>query len=39
MTLFLIQARGSAGRLREMEDVQREWLLSSWENYCSACIY
>ncbi|MGA2369360.1 MAG: hypothetical protein ACLP3R_19525 [Candidatus Korobacteraceae bacterium] len=39
MTLFFIQARGSAGRLREMEDVQREWLLSSWENYCSACIY
>jgi hypothetical protein len=39
MTLFLIQARGSPRRLREMEEVQREWLLSSWKKYRSACIY
>ena len=39
MTLFLIQARGSPGSLREMEKVGREWLLSSWEKYRSACTY
>ena len=37
MTLFLIQARGSPGRLREMEGVEQEWLRSSWEKYRSAC--
>jgi len=39
MTLFFIQARGSPGSLREMEKVEREWLLSSWEKYRSACMY
>jgi hypothetical protein len=39
MTLFLIRARGSPGSLREMEKVEREWLLSSWERYRSACTY
>ena len=39
MTLFLIQARGSPGSLREMEKVGREWLLSSWEKYRFACTY
>jgi hypothetical protein len=39
MTLFLIQARGSRGSLGEMEKVEREWLLSSWEKYRSACTY
>lgn len=39
MTLFLIQAHGSPGSLREMEKVEREWLLSSWEKYGSACTY
>ena len=39
MTLFFIQARGSPGRLQEMEKVGREWLLSSWEKYRSACTY
>lgn len=39
MTLFLIQARGSPGSLGEMEKVEREWLLSSWEKYRSACTY
>ena len=39
MTLFFIQARGSPGRLREMEKVEREWLPSSWEKYGSACTY
>jgi hypothetical protein len=37
ITLFLIQARGSADRSREMEKVEQEWLLSSWEKYRSAC--
>jgi hypothetical protein len=37
MTLFFVQARGSPGSLREMEEVEREWLLSSWEKYRSAC--
>ncbi len=39
MTLFLVQARGSLGSVREMEKVEREWLLSVWERYCSACTY
>jgi hypothetical protein len=39
MTLFLIQARGSPRSLREMEKVGREWLLTSWEKYRSACTY
>lgn len=39
MTLFLIQARGSPGSLGEMEKVGREWVLSSWEKYRSACTY
>lgn len=39
MTLFLVQARGSPGSLRQMEKVEREWLLSSWEKYRSACTY
>jgi hypothetical protein len=39
MTLFLIQARGSPRSLREMEKAEREWLLSSWEKYRSACTY
>ena len=37
MTLFLIQARGPRASFPEMENVGREWLLSSWEKYCSAC--
>jgi hypothetical protein len=37
MTLFLIQAHGSPSGLREMEKVEREWLLSSWDKYRSAC--
>ncbi|MGA7462514.1 MAG: hypothetical protein WBW69_19930 [Candidatus Korobacteraceae bacterium] len=37
MTLFLIQGHGSPSRLQEMEKVEREWLLSSWEKYRSAC--
>jgi hypothetical protein len=37
MTLFLIQARGSPAGVQEMEKVEREWLLSSWEKYRSAC--
>jgi hypothetical protein len=39
MTLFFIQARGSPGSLQEVEKVEREWLLSSWETYRSACTY
>ncbi|HTZ90039.1 MAG TPA: hypothetical protein VMA71_06855 [Alloacidobacterium sp.] len=39
MTLFLVQARGSPGTLREMEKVEQEWLVSSWEKYGSACTY
>jgi hypothetical protein len=39
MTLFLIQARGSPGSLREMEKVEQEWLLSSWEKYRFACTH
>jgi len=39
MTLVLIQARGSPARLQEMEKVGREWLLSSWEKYRSACTH
>jgi len=39
MTLFFIQARGSPGSLREVEKAEREWLLSSWEKYRSACTY
>jgi len=39
MTLFLIQAHGSSGSLREMESVEREWLLSSWAKYRFACAY
>jgi len=38
MTLFLVQARGSPARLPEMEKIEREWLLSSWRNYRSACL-
>ncbi len=37
MTLFLIQARGSPGSLQDVEKVERDWLLSSWEKYRSAC--
>jgi len=37
MTLFLIQARGTSGSLPVMENVGREWLLSSLGNYRSAC--
>jgi len=37
MTLFFIQARGSPGRFGEMEKVEQEWLLSSWDKYRSAC--
>jgi hypothetical protein len=37
MTLFLIQARGSPDSVIEMEKVEREWLLSSWEKYRFAC--
>jgi hypothetical protein len=39
MTLFLIQAHGSPRSIRKMEEVEREWLLSSWEEYRSACTY
>ncbi len=39
MTLFFIQARGQPGSLQEVEKVEREWLLSSWETYRSACTY
>lgn len=39
MTLFFIQARGTRRRLSAMEKVGREWLLSSWANYRSACTY
>ena len=39
MTLFFIQARGSPGSNPEIEKVEREWLLSSWEKYRSACTY
>jgi hypothetical protein len=38
MTLFLIQTRGPASSLREMEVAEREWLLASWDKYRSACI-
>jgi len=37
MTLFLIQAHGSPTSLQEMEKLEREWLLASWEKYRSAC--
>jgi hypothetical protein len=39
MTLFLIQAHGSPGSLREMEKVEQEWLLSSWEKYRFVCTH
>ena len=39
MTLFFIQARGSRASFPQMEDVGREWLLSSWQKYRSACIH
>lgn len=39
MTLFFIQARASPSSLREMEKVERDWLLSSWEKYRSVCTY
>jgi len=39
MTLFLIQARGSRSSLPEMEKVEREWLLSLWDRYRTACAY
>jgi hypothetical protein len=38
ITLFFIQAHGSPGSFREVEKVEREWLLSSWEKYRSACM-
>jgi hypothetical protein len=37
MTLFLIQARGAPGTFPVMENVGREWLVSSLGNYRSAC--
>ncbi len=37
MTLFFIQGRGSPSRFPQMERVGREWLLSSWDKYHSAC--
>ena len=39
MTLLLIQARGPRPSLPEMEEVEREWLLSAWDKYRSACMY
>ena len=39
MTLFFIQAQGSPGSLQQMESVEREWLLTSWDKYRSACTY
>ncbi len=38
MTIFLIQARGPQDRLSDMENVEREWLLTSWQKYRSACM-
>ncbi len=38
MTLFFIQAHGPRSSLPQMEQVEREWLLTSWQKYCSACI-
>lgn len=37
MTLFFIKARGTPGRLPEMETIGREWLRSAWANYRSVC--
>jgi len=39
MTLFLIRAHGAPGTLRVMENVGREWLLSSLGDYRSACSH
>ena len=37
MTLFLIQTHGPAARLGTMEAMAREWLISEWQSYRSAC--
>jgi hypothetical protein len=39
MTLYFIQARGLPESVPEMEKVEREWLVSSWEKYRTACTY
>lgn len=39
MTLYFIQARGLPDGVPEMEKLEREWLVSSWKKYRTACMY